>query len=141
MHLPEVPKAAKIPVTLSIHDDLRIDPYYWMQERENPEVRKYLNAENKYTEQVMAPVKNLRQTLYTEMRSRIKETDMSVPYFDRGYFYYVRYEEGMEHPVYCRKKENLEAPEEIILDANDRAKGHDFYKVSGLCVSPDNRML
>jgi oligopeptidase B len=135
------PKAKKKLKKLKIHGDLRTDNYYWLRERENPEVKAYLEAENAYTREVLAPTEKLQQELYEEMRGRIKETDMSVPYLDRGYWYYVRFETGMEHPIYCRKKDVENALEEIILNANERAKGFEFYKVSGLTVSPDNRLL
>ncbi len=135
------PVARKIAKELSIHDDTRIDNYYWMKDRENPEVLEYLKAENAYTDAMLKHTVQFQDKLYNEIVGRIKQTDMSVPYKLNGYFYYSRYEEGQEYPVYCRKKENLEAAEEIMLNANEMAKGHDFFSLSGLNVSPDNKMI
>ncbi|MFY0253976.1 S9 family peptidase [Chitinophaga sp. 30R24] len=133
--------AEKIPKQLRIHGDTRIDNYYWMNDRENPKVLDWLHAENAYLDTMMAPEKKLRESLYEEMRSRIKETDMSVPYLKNGYYYYVRYEEGKEYPVYCRKKGSLESEEQVILNVNELAKGHAYCHVAGLSVSPDTRLL
>lgn len=137
----EPPVAKKDPVELTIHGDTRIDNYYWLRERENPEVIAYLEAENSYRESVMKGSADLQKKLYDEMIGRIKQTDESVPYKDNGYFYYVRYEEGKEYPVYCRKKESLENNEEIMADVNEMAEGYSYYQVSGMSVSPDNRYL
>ena len=135
------PVAKKIPKELSIHRHTRIDNYYWLNERENPEVIAYLEAENKYLENQLADVKDLREKLYREMTGRIKQTDMSVPYLSNGYYYYTRFEEGKEYPVFCRKKDKLENPEEIMLNVNELAEGTKYCDVSGLRVSPDNRLL
>ncbi len=135
------PVADKIPHELSEHGVTRSDPYFWMNRRDSQEVLEYLNAENAYTEAVMAPLADFKERLFQEMKGRIKETDMSVPYRLRGYWYYVRYEEGKEYPIYCRKKETLETAEELILDVNHLAEGHDYCEVLGLTVSPDNRWL
>jgi len=135
------PKAEKIKKELTIHNDTRIDDYYWLNERENPKVIEYLEAENIYREAVMKPTENLQQDLYDEIVGRIKQEDMSVPYLDNGYYYYSRYEEGKEYPIYARKKEALESDEEITLNIPEMAKGHDYYHVSGRNVSEDNRFI
>ncbi|RFS19865.1 S9 family peptidase [Chitinophaga silvatica] len=135
------PIAEKIPKELTIHGDTRIDNYYWLNDRENPKVIDYLKAENAYLDTIMAPQKKLRTQLYDEMKSRIKETDMSVPYLKNGYYYYTRYEEGKEYPVYCRKKGSLEAAEQVILNVNELAAGHAYCNVDGLNVSPDTKLL
>ena len=135
------PVAQKIPKELTIHDDIRIDDYYWLNQRENPEVINYLNSENAYTEQEMAHTKAFQEELFLEMKGRIKEKDQSVPYLDNGYYYLTRFEEGQEYPIYSRKRTSLDAPEEIMLDVNLLAKGHEFYNIGGRAVSPDNRLL
>ena len=135
------PYAPKIDKRLEKHGDLRIDPYYWLKEREQPEVRKYLEAENAYLEAQLAPVKDFRETLYVEMKGRIKEDDQSVPYKDNGYFYLTRYEKGYEYPIYARKKETLAAPEEELLNVNTLAQAHDFFQIGGLSISSNNQIL
>jgi oligopeptidase B len=135
------PKAKKIKKELSLHGRTRIDNYFWLNERDNPAVLEYLTKENEYTDYVLKDTKGLQEKLYQEIIGRIKQTDMSVPYRENAYYYYTRYEEGKEYPVYCRKKENLDAPEEIILNVNEMAKGYDYYSVGGLSVSPDNKLL
>ena len=135
------PAAAKIPKELSIHGDTRTDNYYWLNDRENPEVIAYLNAENSYQEAVMADTKDFQEKLFQEMKGRIKEDDESVPYKDNGYFYLTRYEEGKEYPIYSRKKDNLQAPEEVMLNVNELAKGYSFFNVGGQSVSPSNELL
>ena len=119
----------------------RIDNYYWLNDRDNPEVIEYLKAENDYTDAVMKKTEKFQEELYDEIVSRIKQTDESVPYLDNGYYYYNRFEEGKEYPVYCRKKESLEAEEEILLNVNEMAEGYDFYNVAGFTVSPDNNKI
>ncbi len=135
------PIAEKIEKELRIHDHTRTDYYYWLNERENPKVIDYLNAENDYTQAMLNHTKPLQEELFKEIVGRIQQTDMTVPYFLNGYYYYVRYEEGKEYPVYCRKKGDLEAAEEIMLNVNELAEGHKYYKVRGLSISPDNRFL
>ncbi len=136
------PRPAKRPKQLvSPHGDVRIDEYYWLNERDNPEVRAYLEAENQYADAVLAPVAQLQQQLFEEMKSRIQQDDNTVPYFKNGYWYYVRFERGKEYPIYCRKRQSLEAPEEIMVDANVLAEGKPYCLVSFLNVSPDNRLL
>lgn len=135
------PKAKKIPTELTAHDDTRIDPYFWMNKREDPSVIAHLNAENAYREAKMAHTKPFQEKLYKEIVARFAQTDMSVPYRYHGYWYIARYEEGHEYPIYSRKKETLEAPEEIMLNVNDMAKGFDYYTVGSRSVSPDNKWL
>ncbi|WP_022823510.1 S9 family peptidase [Hymenobacter norwichensis] len=135
------PVAALKPKQLTTPHGTRTDNYYWLNERENQEVIDYLNAENAYFEQEMAPVKDLQDRLFTEIKSRIKEQDESVPYRDNGYFYYVRYEAGAEYPIYCRKKESLDAPEEVLLDANQMGEGQAYFQIGGFQVSDDNNLL
>ena len=135
------PKAEKIKKELSLHGHTRVDNYFWLNERDNPAVLEYLTKENEYTDHVLKDTKELQEKLYQEIIGRIKQTDMSVPYKENGYYYYTRYEEGKEYPVYCRKKENLEAAEEVLLNVNEMAKGYDYYNVGGFSVSPDNRLL
>ncbi len=135
------PAAKKIPKELTIHGDTRIDEYYWLNERENPEMIAYLEAENAYKDNMMSHLKDFQEKLYQEMRGRIKEDDQSVPYKDNGYFYLTRYEQGQEYAIYARKKGSLEAPEEIMLNVNEMAKGYSFYNIAGLSVSPDNKIL
>lgn len=135
------PMAKRIEMKLTIHNDMRIDNYFWLNQREDPEVISYLEEENAYTKTVLAHTEKLQEKLYDEMIARIKQDDQSVPYKDNGYYYYSRYEEGKEYPIYCRKKESLDAPEEIMLNVNKMAEGHAYYQVSGLSVSPDNNFL
>ncbi len=139
--LPEAPRARVEPKELLIHDDLRTDPYYWLNQRENPEVIAYLEAENQYTRSVMAHMEPLQQELFEEMTGRIPQDDETVPYFENGYYYYTRYVQGREYPIHCRKQGSLDAPEEIILDVNQLAEGHSYCHVGGLEVSEDNRLL
>lgn len=124
-----------IPKELEIHGHARIDNYYWLRERENPEVIAYLEAENDYTAKIMAHTEVLQNALFKEIKGRIKQTDSSVPYKKDDYFYYTRYEDGKEYPIHCRKKGSLDSPEEIMLDVNVMAEGHSFFSVRGLAVS------
>lgn len=138
---PQPPVAPKKPKELTAHGHTRIDNYYWLNERENPEVIAYLKAENEYTKQMMADTEQLQEKLFNEIVGRIKQTDESVPYKKNGYFYYTRFETGKEYPIYARKKGSLEAKEEIMLNANERAEGKSYYAAAGMNVSPDNRLL
>ncbi len=135
------PVAKKIPKELTTNGHTRIDNYYWMKERENPEVIKYLEAENAYTDAEMEHTNKLQTKLYDEIKSRIKEKDQSVPYKKNGYFYYYKQLPEKEYDVDCRKKGNLDAKEEVLLDENKLAKGHEFFMLGGLSVSPDNKIL
>ncbi|UPL51197.1 S9 family peptidase [Hymenobacter sublimis] len=135
------PVAAIKPKQLTSPFGTRTDNYYWLNERENPEVISYLNAENAYTEQQLAPVKGLEEKLFQEIKGRIKEQDESVPYRDNGYYYYTRFEAGAEYPIYCRKQGSLTAPEEILLNANELGKGKAYYQIGDFEVSDDNQVL
>jgi oligopeptidase B len=138
---PVPPKAKKIKKELVTHNHTRVDPYYWLNDRENPEVIDYLTAENVYTDAVMKHTEELQEKLFQEMTGRLKKDDATVPYKLNGYWYYRRYEKGGEYPIHCRKKGTLEANEEIMLNVNEMAKGHDYFSVRGLAVSPDNKLL
>ncbi|MFD2518892.1 S9 family peptidase [Salinimicrobium flavum] len=135
------PQVKKLPVELKMHDDVRIDNYFWLRERDNPEVVDYLTRENLYNDQMTAHTKELQENLFQEMKSRIKEDDSSVPYKLHGYWYITRYKKGKDYPIYSRKKETLDAPEEILFDVNEMAKGFDYYQLGGLNVSPDNKLI
>lgn len=136
----DAPVCAKKDTILEKHGDKRIDPYYWLKDRENPEVIKYLEAENSYYQKMTAHTKDFQKDLFQEMKSRIKEDDESVPYFYNGYFYITRYEKGKDYPIYSRKKGSLSAKEEILFNCNDMAKGKDYFNLSGMSISPDNKL-
>ena len=135
------PMAEKEPKEFVAHGDKRLDEYYWLNQRESPKVLDYLKAENAYLDTMMSGTKDLREKLYNEMKGRIKEKDESVPYKENGYWYYSRFEEGKQYPVYCRKKESLDAPEEIMLDQNQLAEGFKYYSIGGSAVSDNNELL
>jgi len=138
---PQPPVAEKISKEFREFETVRVDNYYWLKERENPKVVAYLTAENEYLRAVLKPTEALQEKLYQEIVGRIKPTDMSVPYRDNGYFYYTRFEEGKEYPVYCRKKDGLDAAEEIMLSGPAMAEGQPFFSLMGLEVSSDNSLL
>ena len=133
------PVAKIVPKTLEKHGDKRIDNYYWLNERENPEVIDYLNQENEYYQKSTAHTKPLQDELFLEMKSRIKEDDSSVPYLYNGYYYITRFETGKDYPIYSRKKGSLEAKEEIMFDCNEMAKGQSYFNLSGISISEDNQ--
>ncbi|MFM2229227.1 MAG: hypothetical protein RL607_485 [Bacteroidota bacterium] len=135
------PKAKKIPHTLEIHNHVRIDDYFWLNDRENPEVIDYLNQENAYYQAMTAHTSDFQKDLFTEMKSRIKEDDSSVPYFYNGYFYITRYESGKDYPIYARKKGSLESAEELLFDCNVMAEGHSYFQLSGMSISEDNEWI
>ena len=135
------PAAAKKPKIMEKFGDRRVDDYFWLRDKANPEVVDYLKAENAYTDEYMQPLEGFREKLYKEMLARIKETDESVPYRKRGYWYYTREVEGKQYPIYCRRKGAMEAPEEVMLDVNLLAEGKKFTQVSALEVSPDGGIL
>ena len=112
------PTVEKKPVELEIHGDIRIDDYFWLNDRENPAVIEYLEAENAYTESVLTETPGLQKRLVEEMKSRIKQDDVSAPYKHGEYYYYYRLEEGQEYPIYCRRKGSMDADEEVLLDVN-----------------------
>jgi len=137
----EAPKAEKIEKKLEIHGDVRVDDYYWLNDRENPKVIDYLNAENAYYDSKTAHTKKFQEDLFHEMKARIKEDDESVPYKKNNYYYITRFEKGKQYPIYARKKGNLNAEEEILFDVNKLAKGHNYYRLAGLSVSPNNELI
>ncbi len=135
------PPIAKVKDTiLEMHGDKRVDPYYWLNDRENPEVIAYLEQENSYYQQMTAHTKELQQTLFEEMKSRIKEDDSSVPYFYNGYYYQTKYEKGQEYPIYIRRKGTLTAKEEVLFNCNEMAKGKAYFQLGTMSVSPDNKL-
>ena len=135
------PKAKKIEKVLKMHEHERIDEFYWLNERDNPEVIEYLEEENNYRDSYMKDYKGLENKLFEEIKSRIKEDDSSVPYLENGYYYYTRYEKGKQYPIYCRKKDNLENAEEILIDANKMSEGHEYFRIGGIDISPDNKIM
>jgi len=135
------PVAKKIPKITKIHGDALTDDYFWLREKSNPEVITYLKAENDYTEAMMKPTAALQDTLYKEMLTRIKETDLSVPYPKDGYLYYTRTEQGKQYPIYCRKKGTLRGKEETLLDLNAMAEGKPFLSLGAFQVSNDSNLL
>ena len=135
------PIAQTIPVTLEEHGRSRVDPYYWLSERDNPDVPAYLEEENAYARGVMARHATFEDALFEEIKGRIKQTDWSVPYKLDDYYYYTRYEEGREYPLYCRKRETLDAREEVMLDVNVLAEGHEFFAIGGMAVSVARDLL
>jgi oligopeptidase B len=135
------PNPKKEPHELTAHGETRIDPYYWMREKDAPEVIEHLNGENAYTKAKTAHLNKFQEELFHEMKARIKEEDTSVPYFYNEYYYLTRYEKGTEYPIHSRKLGSLEAAEEILLNVNDLAKDHDYYNISGQAVSPNNKFL
>lgn len=133
------PVAKIVPKKLEKHGDIRIDNYYWLNERENPEVIDYLNKENEYYQKSTAHTKQFQEELFLEMKGRIKEDDTSVPYFYNGYWYITRFETGKDYPIHTRKKGSLEAKEEILFDCNEMAKGQSYFNLSGINISEDNK--
>lgn len=133
------PKAKIIPKTLKKHKEARIDNYFWLNNREDSEVIDYLNKENAYYQSMTSHTQNLKDSLFEEMKARIKEDDSSVPYFYNGYFYITRFETGQDYPIFARKKGSLSAEEEILFNCNEMAKGHAYFKLGGLSISPDNK--
>ena len=143
------PVAPRHPHRHEKHGDVRVDDYYWLRERDNPEIREYLEAENAWVREVMAGTVGFEERLFDEIKGRIKQTDMSVPYRERGYRYYRRYEEGQEYEIHCRRRTDgrqepeggSAAAEQVILDVNQVAAGHEFCQVASRPVSPDGDLL
>lgn len=135
------PVAKVIPTVLEKHGHERIDNYFWLNDRENAEVIDYLNAENEYYQKMTAHTKEFQSKLFDEMKGRIKEDDSSVPYFYNDYWYIVRFETGKDYPIYTRKKDSLDAAEEIIFDCNEMAEGESYFHLAGINVSPDNKLV
>ncbi|MDQ2766125.1 MAG: S9 family peptidase [Gemmatimonadota bacterium] len=135
------PVAQKIAKIDTLHGDVREDDYFWLREKTNPKVLAYLDSENAYTAAGMRHTETLQGKLYGEMLGRVKETDLSVPYRDKGYWYYTRTEKGKSYPIFCRKRGSLSATEEIYLDENALAEGRRFFSIGGLEVSPDGKRV
>lgn len=134
------PIAKIVPKLVEKHKDIRTDNYFWLNDRENPEVIDYLNQENAYYNAMTAHTADLQQELFEEMKGRIKEDDESVPYLYNGYYYITRFEIGNDYPIYARKKGNLCEKEEILFDCNALAKSHSYFQLGGLSISPDNKL-
>ena len=139
--LPNAPLATQIPKNLTIHDDVRVDEFYWLNDKENPEVIDYLNKENDYYNANTAHTKDFQASLFDEMKSRIKEDDSSVPYKYNSYWYITKYEKGKDYPIYTRKKGTLKAAEELLFDCNEMAKDHSYFRLVGLNISPNNKLI
>ncbi|MCX6048035.1 MAG: oligopeptidase B, partial [Chloroflexi bacterium] len=135
------PVAPQRPRQVEIHDDVIIDPYFWLRDRTDPAVIAYLDAENAYLAAVLAPTTALQEQLYQEMRTRIQQTDLSVPEQIGDYFYYQRTQEGQQYPIYCRKPVQADGAEEILLDQNQLAAGHAYCGIGNFKVSPDQQLL
>ena len=150
------PVANQNPYKTTLHGQERIDNYHWIRLTDEQKLAKniegwpddqtmqvvdYIKKENEYTQTQLRHTKNLQKKLYSEIISRIKKDDVSVPYLDNDYWYYTRYEKGKEYPIYCRKRESLENPEEVMINVNDWAKGHDYFSITNLSVSPNNKFL
>ncbi|HEV2967407.1 MAG TPA: S9 family peptidase [Candidatus Dormibacteraeota bacterium] len=138
---PKPPFAPQRPRILEAHGDRRVDPYYWLRERDNPEVLRYLEAENSYADAVMAPTLGLQERLYAEIVGRVQETDTSAPSLYKGWWTYTRTVEGLDYEIYCRRRETMEAPEEILLDGNVLARGHEYFDLGYVERSPDEKLL
>jgi oligopeptidase B len=135
------PIAKQIPKELVAHNDVRIDNYFWMNDRENPEVIQYLKEENAYCDNALKHTEQFQKDLFEEMKARIKEDDQSVPYKYNGYWYILKFETGKGYPIYIRRKETLEAPDELLFDCNKMAEGHSYFKLVGISISPDNKKV
>ena len=140
-HQFEAPKTKIKKHQHKIHNDIRIDEFYWLNNPDDPEVIDYLERENDYYKNSTRHLKGLEDQLFSEMRSRIKEDESSAPYFYNGYWYITRYEKDKQYPIYTRKKENLSATEEILFDCNELAKGYDYFKLVGINISPNNKKV
>ncbi|WOD43412.1 S9 family peptidase [Hwangdonia lutea] len=136
----QLPIAKKTPKALKVHNDTRIDNYYWLNDKKNPEVIAYLDAENAYTKQMMQHTEGFQKDLFEEMKARIKEDDTSVPYKLNGYWYITRFEKGKDYPIYARKKESLDAAEEILFNCNQMAEGFAYFNLGSIAISPDNKL-
>ncbi|MFC1744969.1 S9 family peptidase [Candidatus Riflebacteria bacterium] len=135
------PVAKKVAKKLVAHGHERIDNYFWLKDRKAKEVLDYLRQENEYTKAILKPVHELQEKLFLELKARVKKDDQTVPIKKNNYYYYQRYEKGKEYPIYCRKKGSMHEVEEIILDVNELAKGQSYYEVSGVSLSPDQKIL
>src|ERR1051325_2006646 len=138
---PQPPMAEKKPKTTNIHGTTLVDDYFWLREKTNPAVMAHLKAEDEYAQSMMKHTAALQEKLYNEMLSHIKQTDTNVPFRWGNYFYYTRTEEGKQYQIYCRKKGSPDAPEEIVLDENELAKGQKFMDVGTFVPSDDGNLL
>ncbi|MGB3773888.1 MAG: S9 family peptidase [Leeuwenhoekiella sp.] len=138
--MPTPPQADKIPEKLEMHGDVRVDDYYWMNQRDTPSVMDYLAEENLYYDAMTAHTKPLQEKLFTEMKARIKEDDASVPYKYNGYWYYVRFEKGQNYPLYCRKAKTMDAVEEVMFNNNEMAAGHAYFDQAGYSISENTEL-
>jgi len=138
---PAPPRAARRPRVLKAHGDKRVDPYYWLREKDNPEVIAYLEAENSYADAVMAPTVPLQDKLYREIVGRVQETDTSAPTLYKGWWTYTRTVEGLDYEIHCRRRGSMDAPEEVLLDGNELAKGHEYFDLGYVEHSPDENLL
>jgi oligopeptidase B len=139
--MPDPPVAAKRPTTATVHGRTLSDEYAWLRQKQDPEVRAYLEAENAFTEAVMSPTRDFQSALYKELLGHIKETDESVPYPDGAYLYSTRMEEGKQYPIFCRRMIAGDSPEEITLDVNQLAAGQPFMQIGAYTVSDDGNLL
>ena len=139
--MPTPPLAKRVPHRLEHHGHVRTDEYYWLRDRENPEVLAYLHAENEYAAMLRNHTGDLEQTLFEEICGRIQPTDLSVPFRLGDFWYYIRYEEGKEYALYCRKEKSLTNPESIMVDGNELARGHDYFSLGNWAVSPGQDIL
>ncbi|MBC7457390.1 MAG: oligopeptidase B, partial [Bdellovibrionaceae bacterium] len=137
----DFPQAERMNHQLEKHGDARNDKYFWLRERENPKVIQYLNDENAYTDRALAPVRDLEQTLFQEMKLRTKEDESSTPYKKGDYFYYNRFEKDQQYPIYARKKDSLAGTEEILLNVNELAQGKSYCEVGGIRLSPNQEIM
>lgn len=137
----QAPIAKKIEHKLEKHGDIRIDNYYWLNDRENQEVIDYLKEENNYTKSILKPTEDLQAKLFEEMKARIKEDDSSVPYKLNGYWYLTEFQKGKEYPIHKRRKETLENNDEILFDVNMMAEGHSYYQLGGISMAPNNQLV
>ena len=138
---PRPPVAPRRPRILEAHGESRVDPYYWLREKDNPEVIAYLRAENAYADVVMRPAAALEETLYREILGRVQETDTSAPTLFKGWWTYTRTVEGLDYEIYCRRLGSMDAPEEVLLDGNELAKGHEYFDLGFVERSPDEKLL
>ena len=139
--LTKMPTVAKKPKVMKIHGDVRTDNYYWLNEKENPEVISYLNAENDYYNKITAHTNQFQEDLFQEMKSRIKEDDSSVPYKSNGYFYITKYVKGGQYPIYYRREIENNGKEKVLFNVNEMAEGYDFFTLNSFSVSPDNKLV
>ena len=139
-HAPTQPIAPQRPHTITTHGDERADPWFWLREQEDPQTMEYLRAENAFTEAFMQPLEALQEAIYAEIRGRIKEDDNTVPEKEGDYYYYVRFEEGGQYPIYCRRQGSDDGPETVLLDVNQLAEGRDYTRVGAFRNSPDHKL-